>query len=48
MRVSIATAFAALVLAGCGSTERKTVVVTPPGSTTVIDQNGNAHVEPPP
>ena len=48
MRASIAIVFAALVLAGCGGTDRKTVVVTPPGSTTVVDQNGQTHVEPPP
>ena len=34
-----------LSLAACGSTEHKTVVVTPPeGSTTVVDKNGDAHV----
>lgn len=52
MRASIALALAALVLAGCGSSERKTVVVTPSGSdtTTVVTPNGsNTHVvEPPP
>lgn len=44
MRAPIVLALAALILAGCGSTEKKTVIVTPPGSTTVVDQNGNAHV----
>jgi hypothetical protein len=48
MRVSIAILLAALTLAACGSTEHKTVVVAPPaGSTTVVDQNGDAHVIPP-
>ena len=48
MRVSMAIFFAALTLAGCGSTEHKTVVVAPPsGSTTVVDKNGDAHVIPP-
>jgi hypothetical protein len=36
-----------LALSACGSS-RKTVVVTPPaGSTTVVDENGRAHVIPP-
>lgn len=48
MRAPIVLALAALVLAGCGSTE-KTVVVTPPaGSTTVVGPDGNAHVVEPP
>lgn len=44
MRAPIALALAAFVLAGCGTTEKKTVVVTPPGSTTVVDDNGHTHV----
>ena len=44
MRASIAILFAALTLAACGSTEKKTVVVAPEGSTTVVDKNGDAHV----
>ena len=46
MRAPIALAFAALVLAGCGSTEKRTVVVTPAGSdtTTVVTPNGSTHV----
>jgi hypothetical protein len=48
MRISIAVLFAALTLAACGSTEKKTIVVAPPaGSTTVIDKDGDAHVIPP-
>jgi len=48
MRVSIAVLCAALTLAACGSTEKKTVVVAPPaGSTTVIDKDGDTHVIPP-
>jgi uncharacterized protein YcfL len=44
MRRSIVIALACLMLAACGSTH-KTVVVNPsPGSTTVIDGNGNTHV----
>lgn len=48
MRVSmIAVVILPLLLAGCGSTEHKTVIVTPPAnSTTVVDQNGNAHTVP--
>ena len=45
MRASIVIVFASLMLAACGSTEHKTVIVTPPaGSTTIVDSNGNAHV----
>jgi uncharacterized lipoprotein YajG len=45
MRASIVILLATLTLAACGSTEHKTVVVTPPeGSTTVVDKNGDAHV----
>ncbi len=37
---------APLFLAACGGTTEKTVVVNPPpGSTTVIDKDGNPHVE---
>jgi hypothetical protein len=33
-----------LLLAGCGTTEHKTVIVNPPpNSTTTVDQNGNTH-----
>jgi predicted small lipoprotein YifL len=51
MRTSLGAGIAALLvclsLAACGGTERKTVIVNPPpNSTTVVDQNGNAHVEP--
>ncbi len=38
-----------LSLAACfgGGTDRKTVIVNPPpDSTTVVDRDGNAHVEP--
>lgn len=48
MRAPITIMLASLMLAACGSTEHKTIVVTPPaGSTTVVDQNGDAHVIPP-
>jgi uncharacterized lipoprotein YajG len=44
MRAPIAIVLASLMLAACG-TSHKTVVVAPPaGSTTVVDQNGDAHV----
>ncbi|HEY4275756.1 MAG TPA: hypothetical protein VGM68_09745 [Rhizomicrobium sp.] len=44
MRTPIVIVLASLLLVGCG-TSRKTVVVAPPaGSTTVVDQNGDAHV----
>jgi len=47
MRPAIAALLACLALAACGGTERKTVIVNPPpNSTTVVDQNGNAHTEP--
>ena len=36
-----------LALAACGTTEEKTVVVTPPaGSTVVVTPSGDAHVVP--
>ena len=45
MRAPIVIVLASLLLTACGSTEHKTVVVAPPeGSTTVVDQNGDAHV----
>lgn len=45
MRSVVAMLLTCLALAACGSTEHKTVVVTPPpGSTTVVDENGHAHV----
>jgi len=44
MRASIVILLATLTLAACGSTEKKTVVVAPEGSTTVVDKNGDAHV----
>jgi hypothetical protein len=45
MRAPIVIVLASLTLAACGSTEHKTVVVAPPaGSTTVVDQNGDARV----
>jgi hypothetical protein len=44
MRVSIAILFAALTLTACGTTHKTVVVQPPPGSTTVVDQNGHAHV----
>ena len=48
MRAPIMIVLATLMLAGCGSTEHKTVIVAPPaGSTTVVDKDGNAHVIPP-
>ena len=44
MRAPVAIILASLMLAACG-TSHKTVVVAPPaGSTTVVDQNGDAHV----
>jgi hypothetical protein len=44
MRAPIVIVVASLMLAACG-TSHKTVVVAPPaGSTTVVDQNGDAHV----
>jgi len=45
MRAPIMVVLASLMLAACGSTEHKTVVIAPPaGSTTVVDKNGDAHV----
>jgi uncharacterized lipoprotein YajG len=45
MRAPIIIVLASLMLAACGSTEHKTVIVAPPaGSTTVVDKNGDAHV----
>jgi hypothetical protein len=45
MRAPIAIVPASLMLAACGGTEHKTVVIAPPaGSTTVVDKNGDAHV----
>jgi hypothetical protein len=45
MRAPIAIVLASLMLAACGGTEHKTVVIAPPaGSTTVVDKNGDAHV----
>lgn len=47
MRPVIALFLAALALAACGGTERKTVIVNPPpNSTTVVDQDGHAHTVP--
>lgn len=47
MRPAIAVALLCLGLAACGGTERKTVIVNPPpDSTTVVDRDGNTHVEP--
>jgi uncharacterized lipoprotein YajG len=44
MRAPIVIVLASLMLAACG-TSHKTVVVAPPaGSTTVVDQNGDARV----
>ena len=44
MRAPIVVVITSLLLAACG-TSHKTVVVAPPaGSTTVVDQNGDAHV----
>jgi uncharacterized lipoprotein YajG len=45
MRAPILIVVASLMLTACGGTSHKTVVVAPPaGSTTVVDQNGDAHV----
>ena len=45
MRPVIAVFLTCLALAACGSTEHKTVVVTPaPGSTTVVDGDGHTKV----
>ena len=47
MRPAIALFLAAMALAACGGTERKTVIVNPPpDSTTTVDRDGNTHVEP--
>jgi predicted small lipoprotein YifL len=43
----LAVILVCMSLAACGGTERKTVIVNPPpNSTTVVDQNGNAHTVP--
>ncbi len=45
MRAPIAIVLASWTLAACGGTSHKTVIVAPPaGSTTVVDQNGDAKV----
>jgi hypothetical protein len=47
MRRILIAVLVPLVLAACGSTERKTVIVNPPpDSTTVVDSNGNVHTTP--
>ncbi len=47
MRPIALAILACLALAACGSTEHKTVIVTPPAdSTTVVDQDGHAHTVP--
>jgi hypothetical protein len=47
MRLKAAILLVPLFLAACGTTE-KTVVVNPPaGSTTVVDPNGDTHVQKP-
>jgi hypothetical protein len=45
MRPAIAVIITCLILSACGSTEKTVVVNPPPGSTTTIDHNGNAHVD---
>ncbi|HVV28842.1 MAG TPA: hypothetical protein VHC40_12835 [Rhizomicrobium sp.] len=46
-RPGVAAILACLVLAACGSTEHKTVVVNPPpDSTTVVDEHGHPHTVP--
>jgi hypothetical protein len=43
----LAVILVCMSLAACGGTERKTVIVNPPpNSTTTVDRDGNAHVEP--
>lgn len=47
IRPAVAVILVCLGLAACGGTERKTVIVNPPpNSTTTVDRDGNAHVEP--
>jgi hypothetical protein len=47
LRPQIIVVLIPLFLAACGSTEHKTVVITPPAnSTTTVDSNGNAHTTP--
>ena len=47
MRPTIVIVLACLALSACGTTERKTVIVTPPAnSTTVVDSDGHAHTVP--
>jgi hypothetical protein len=47
IRPGLAVILVCLGLAACGGTERKTVIVNPPpNSTTTVDRDGNAHVEP--
>ena len=47
MRPAIAIILTCLALSACGSTERKTVIITPPAnSTTVVDSDGHAHTVP--
>ncbi len=47
MRATVAIVFCSLVLVACGST-KKTVIVAPPDSTTVVDQHGHTQVIVPP
>ena len=49
MSLRIAILLVPLLLAACGSTDRKTVIVNPPpDSTTTVDKDGNTHVTPNP
>ncbi|HTT97607.1 MAG TPA: hypothetical protein VMF58_06120 [Rhizomicrobium sp.] len=45
MRLKFAILLVPVFLAACGTTEKTVVVNPPPGSTTVVDPNGDAHVQ---
>ena len=44
MRPTCLLLFVPVLLAACGSTERKTVIVAPAGTTVVVPENGEARV----
>ncbi len=47
MRTRLLVLTIPLLLGACGSTEHKTVVITPPAnSTTVVDADGHVHTVP--